>query len=599
MDLGVIHRMAIFSVALSRLSPRMIFYMIRRYLRNLLVPVFPKIYRKRIHSIESDLPILNTPILIKEGINRLADYYCSEYHGIVNLALDGKFILNDRFYDFESVSGIDWNHYVFEEGDHQMWRVKLAHMGYICPMILNCNDTKAQKVAIDLIESAHRNTSITDKGSFNAFWFPYAASHRILALGATLLIARHRGILSQDLDNTLNAFIKKNVAFVLDNIEYELLNNHLERNLAALCLYFSYVSEIPQSTIQRLENDVSNLINKTILADGTQVERSPMYQGMSIASLAIMAETPFFTKALQQKLESKVHSVEYVYSLLCHPDGDIALFNDSWHGEVPKWIGELPADERLLLKEGGYGRLFHDDNYCLLDAGPIGPSWNPAHGHSDFLSIEISIGGQRLIVDPGTSRYNTGFDRNRERSAAAHNGPSWTEYEPVEFIDSFKVGRLHSAKLLSEEVLQRNSIGGVFNCSFGTTARIIKYFHNRGFLVVDFWLGVRPAQVCWLIPCEWSPTNADCKYQFYNEIVGTEAYIVPISSIGSFLSQSNRAYRYGHLESAHLLTIYPITITNHQYLITWIGHDVVPDGINIEGEMLVKEIQELLDKKDV
>ena len=129
------------------------------------------------------------------------------------------------------------------------------------------------------------------------------------------------------------------MAFLLDNVEHELNNNHVERNLAALCLYFSYAESVPTRIAARLERDVAHLLETTILPDGCQVERSPMYQGLSVASLAIMAETPFLSGSLRSKLQERQAAAHRAFAILSHPDGEVALFNDSWHGEAPHYHG--------------------------------------------------------------------------------------------------------------------------------------------------------------------------------------------------------------------------------------------------------------------
>lgn len=61
------------------------------------------------------------------------------------------------------------------------------------------------------------------------------------------------------------------------------------------------------------------------------------------------------------------------------------------------------------------------DVAAFLDAAPIGPDYLPGHAHADTLTFEMSLWGQRLIVDSGTSCYGMGSERLRQRSTAAHN----------------------------------------------------------------------------------------------------------------------------------------------------------------------------------
>ena len=57
------------------------------------------------------------------------------------------------------------------------------------------------------------------------------------------------------------------------------------------------------------------------------------------------------------------------------------------------------------LADSGYVRLDYGDLIGLLDVAPIGPDYLPGHAHADTLSFEISLFGQRILVNGGTSEY--------------------------------------------------------------------------------------------------------------------------------------------------------------------------------------------------
>lgn len=58
----------------------------------------------------------------------------------------------------------------------------------------------------------------------------------------------------------------------------------------------------------------------------------------------------------------------------------------------------------------------------LADAGPLGYLSIAAHGHADALGIVLSVGGEEVLVDPGTYAYHTEPEWRRYfRSTRAHN----------------------------------------------------------------------------------------------------------------------------------------------------------------------------------
>lgn len=60
--------------------------------------------------------------------------------------------------------------------------------------------------------------------------------------------------------------------------------------------------------------------------------------------------------------------------------------------------------------------------FCVMDAGPLGYLSIAAHGHADALAFTLSVGGQPVIVDPGTYSYFLEPEgREYFRSTKAHN----------------------------------------------------------------------------------------------------------------------------------------------------------------------------------
>jgi len=80
-------------------------------------------------------------------------------------------------------------------------------------------------------------------------------------------------------------------------------------------------------------------------------------------------------------------------------------------------------------------------SFLIFDCGPLGPDYQPGHGHSDVLSYELTLQGQRVIVDTGVSSYEQGPERYYERSTAAHNTVRVDGLEQAEIWGGFRVGR--------------------------------------------------------------------------------------------------------------------------------------------------------------
>jgi hypothetical protein len=82
---------------------------------------------------------------------------------------------------------------------------------------------------------------------------------------------------------------------------------------------------------------------------------------------------------------------------------------------------------RTAFPQGGYYMLGKDfgsarEVRIVVDSGPLGYLSLAAHGHADALAMTLSMGGEEMLIDPGTYAYHTQRQwRDYFRSTAAHN----------------------------------------------------------------------------------------------------------------------------------------------------------------------------------
>jgi len=86
-------------------------------------------------------------------------------------------------------------------------------------------------------------------------------------------------------------------------------------------------------------------------------------------------------------------------------------------------------------------RLEQDSAVALLDVARIGPDYLPGHAHADTLSFELSLFGQRVVVNSGTSQYGLGDERLRQRGTAAHSTVEVDGADSSEVWGGFRVAR--------------------------------------------------------------------------------------------------------------------------------------------------------------
>jgi hypothetical protein len=548
----------------------MLAYQLKRAARNALARRLPDAYARGIERTASTIPGLQ-PSPSLELPKRVLRFYKDEYvHDLDNAAL-GTFSFFGKSVRFGSTALVDWHHQIAEEADLHLWRMKLAHMGFVGPMLMS-DEAAHLRAVTEMITSFSQQASFGTPGCFTSYWFPYSASHRVLGILSGYLIARSERGLPQEVCRQIEAFLRWNVGFVIENIEHELKNNHVERNLAALCLYFSHASSVPASLRARLDRDVHEIVDACVLEDGLLSERSAMYQGLTVMALDIFAHTPFLSERTLDLVRHRLARAERAWFVMTHPDGEISLFNDAWFGEVPPVASILPAQTLQpleVLPAAGYARLHRGSMFALLDAGPIGPRWNPGHGHADFLSLEADVDQMRFIVDPGTYQYSTGPQRTFERSAASHNGPARAGVEPVEYSECFKVGRMATAQLV-EASIEGDHVRATARLEQGRSSTQRRVSLCSGAIDVrDEWMESAEAGfVRLLVPRLWSITEQN-ESRLIFEQQGTQVVISIEYGTLVRVTTANWSCRYLHGEQAWEIVLAPERTNHNEARLDW------------------------------
>ncbi len=245
-------------------------------------------------------------------------------------------------------------------------------------------------------------------------------------------------------------------------LEHHLLGNHLLANAKALVfagLFFD--GEEAQGWLRTGAALLRRELAEQVLADGGHFERSPMYHALVLedvldvlnAAAAVDADSPTWRDTAEACRQAATSMCAWL-DAMCHPDGEIAFFNDAAIGMAPapaelfRYAADIgiewrPLDDRLLvsLDPSGYLRAGSGPAVAFIDVAPVGPDYLPGHAHADTLSFELSVFGQRVLVNSGTSLYGAGPERLRQRGTAAHNTVVIDGEDSSEVWGGFRVAR--------------------------------------------------------------------------------------------------------------------------------------------------------------
>ena len=246
-------------------------------------------------------------------------------------------------------------------------------------------------------------------------------------------------------------------------LEWHLLGNHLFANAKAL-IFAGFFFQGPEADRWRAcgLRILGRQVPEQILLDGGQFELSPMYHALALEDMLDLANLALSypaalsdeEQALMTAWAARLPDMVAWLQAMCHPDGDIAFFNDAAFGIAPAPAALKGYADRLgvispaaetgpihWLAESGYARLCQGEAVLLCDLARIGPDYLPGHAHADTLSFEVSLYGQRLLVNSGTSVYGTGAERQRQRGTAAHNTVVVANADSSEVWSGFRVAR--------------------------------------------------------------------------------------------------------------------------------------------------------------
>jgi len=307
-------------------------------------------------------------------------------------------------------------------------------------------------------------------------------------------------------DRRLLAALGEQAGFLRRRLEVHLLGNHLLANAKALVFSGLFLEgKGPDEWLRTGLRILDRELPEQVLEDGGQFERSPMYHAIILEDLLDLvngsrAQAAALPPARRRRTEAAwtetARRMLAWLRVMCHPDGDIALFNDAAL-EVAAAPADLEAYARRLgiepaavaeadcvrLRDSGYIRVRKGEFTALLDVAPLGPDYLPGHGHADTLGFELSIGRRRVIVDTGTGCYGTGPERLRQRATAAHNTVTVDGLDSSEVWGGFRVAR--RARPLDLEVREAGNEVRVA-CSHDGYRRLPgRVTHRRRWLIDD------------------------------------------------------------------------------------------------------------------
>jgi len=319
-------------------------------------------------------------------------------------------------------------------------------------------------------------------------WEPYPSSLRIVNWIKWALAGN---ALQEQWPHSLAVQIR----YLSQNLETHLLGNHLFANAKALLFAGLFFEGDEAREWYKVGRElVVRELSEQVLSDGGNFELSTMYHMIFLEDLLDLVNIHHaYGEEIPIGLTERIPAMYNWLEAMCHPNGEISLFNDAALGITPtvteiKNYGvrlhflSLMADEKQHegitdLPDSGYTRVEMGDVVALIDRAAVGPDYLPGHAHADTLSFELSLFGHRVIVNSGTSVYGTGEQRQLERGTTAHATVAIDGENSSEVWGGFRVAR--RARVFDREQSEVDSIFQLSACHDGYKRLSGKPVHCR------------------------------------------------------------------------------------------------------------------------
>lgn len=345
----------------------------------------------------------------------------------------------------------DWP---IENCPEKLWMYNLNYFSWVFDQTTETNRELNMFLILDWIEN---NTSTRGES-----WEPFPLSKRIVNWSKWL--EEHPELVSPVKDCINNSIFSQCQRLLLD-LEYHNQANHLFENLKALFLASIHLLKanhgLPHTILswaQFAGTELIEQINEQFFPDGGHYERSPMYHSEMFSGVKAIYEaaraseksdfsrlTESFPQTLADIIElcqEKIPLLKDWLINLTHPDGYIALFNDS--ALIPGIKTSNQAEDKpisYLLSDSGFFIRRWQTNYFVLSCNAPSPKFQPGHTHCDVLSYELSINGLRCIVDTGCGSYQNPEIREHCRKTSSHNLPLIELTEQSDIWGEFRIGK--------------------------------------------------------------------------------------------------------------------------------------------------------------
>lgn len=291
-------------------------------------------------------------------------------------------------------------------------------------------------------------------------WRPDVAAQRIIAW------LSHSPVVLKDADYPFYRRFLKSLAFQVRYLRHVADTTRDGEPRLRVRIALSMASIAMPATASRMRKAARNLdeeLDRQILADGGHCSRNPRAALDLLLDLLPLRQT--YVNLGHDMPTQLIPCIDRIYPALRffrHQGGELALFNGATYTLANELMSALRYDETggapfKALPSINYDRLAVKETVVLMDTGVLKAVDLSATASAGTLSIEISSGKNRFIVNSGRPRFAGEAMRQLSRTTAAHS---------VATLNDTSSSRISTSRFLGPII-----VGGVKTVNVSRTER--------------------------------------------------------------------------------------------------------------------------------
>lgn len=418
-------------------------------------------------------------------------FFDKQEANIMLMHTNSQLLLENKFqfihpYDMEPcrdiiafVDGIDWTHVPFEDEE---WNYMLNRQEYLLDLCLSFDITRD---SIYLQKGKNLLLDWITQNQTSENWRTIDTGIRLMYWEMTIHYLEERSMLSNSESEKIAHSIEQQTSYLDDHYidKYDLSN----WGILIVTGFFITSKRIgirqESGIYQRMLNRLTNQLRLQIQPSGNHWEQSPLYFMEVLRSIVCIHQSQVLRdEPVQKLLEEKILSMYHFMPHFVTPEGTTILQGDTdemrvedviqtlsllYQQDLPELFTRQVSVDYLLLYFSRYkteylawqenlskkvatnypktmtddftgNYYYHNDwdsmsSYAHLYNGPLGSG----HGHLSLCHIDVTLGGDNILVDSGRLTYVESPLRYLLKEAPQHNTVVINSHPFGEVVDSW------------------------------------------------------------------------------------------------------------------------------------------------------------------